>query len=257
MKSPRSTAPRPAAAELVGRAACESLDGRVGAVELRPIAVGLLEVVADDLVALDELVPGEPVGEALVQLGACRLRQRLVRRVADEEMPKAEALVLGKGRARRADQLLADERGEVRLDDVAHGGWRQLGDRTPVEHLALDRATLHHDAHVAVERVDACLEERLDRRRNGDLTVAAVLANHRQHLFDVERVSGRRRGDLLPQLGAQRGVADEAPHQLLALRCPERLEEERRRVELPAAPGGSRVEQLRARDTEEKDRRVA
>ena len=36
----------------------------------------LLEVVADDLVALDELVPLEPAGKALVELSPNRLRQR-------------------------------------------------------------------------------------------------------------------------------------------------------------------------------------
>ena len=37
----------------------------------------------------------------------------------------------------------------------------------------------------------------------------------------------------------------------------ERLEQERRRVQLAAAPAGSDVEQLGARDAEEEDRRVA
>ena len=74
------------------------------------VPVRLLEVVADDLVALDEVVLREPVGEALVQLGARRLRQRLVGRVADEQMAEAEALVVGERRRRRADELLAHER---------------------------------------------------------------------------------------------------------------------------------------------------
>jgi hypothetical protein len=52
--------------------------------ELVPVPRGLLEVVPDDLVLLDELhVCVEPVGEALVQLGPRVLRKRLVRGVAD------------------------------------------------------------------------------------------------------------------------------------------------------------------------------
>ena len=59
-----------------------------------------------------------------------------------------------------------------------------------MEHLTLDRPSLHDNANVAVERVDACLEERLDRGWNHDFAVAAVLAHHREHLLDIERVAG-------------------------------------------------------------------
>ena len=61
-----------------------------------------------------------------------------------------------------------------------------------MEDLALDRSALHDDAHVAIERVDARLQERMDRRRNSDLAVSAVLTDHRQHLLDEERVARRR-----------------------------------------------------------------
>ena len=94
---------------------------------------------------------------------------------------------------------------------------RELRDRAAVEHLALDGSALHDHAHVAVERVDPRLEERLDRRGNDDLAFAAVLAHHREHLLDVERVPGRRRGDPLAQLGVERRVRHEAVDELLAL----------------------------------------
>ena len=50
--------------------------------QLQPVAIGLLEVVAEQLVELDELgaVLLEPVGEPLVQLGPLRLRERRRRR---------------------------------------------------------------------------------------------------------------------------------------------------------------------------------
>ena len=99
--------------EVVGRSASESRQGGVAWVELRPVAVRLLEVVAEDLVALHKVVLREPVRELLVQLRPSRLRKRLVGGVADEQVPEAVTLVLGKRRRHGTDQLLADERREV------------------------------------------------------------------------------------------------------------------------------------------------
>ena len=88
------------------------LRGRVGRAELGAVAVGLLEVVADDLVAFDERRAGlvEPAREALVQLGARCLRQRVVGRVSDQQV--AEAIGIGTRELRPVgtDELLADER---------------------------------------------------------------------------------------------------------------------------------------------------
>ena len=55
----------------------------------------------------------------------------------------------------------------------------------------------------------------------------------------------------------ERRVRDEALDELRALVRAERLEQERRRVQLAAAPAGPHVEELGARDAEEEDRRVA
>ena len=65
--------------------------------ELGAVAERLLEVVAEQLVELDELgaVLLEPVGEALVQLCPLRFRQGLVGGVAHEEMAEAERVVAG------------------------------------------------------------------------------------------------------------------------------------------------------------------
>ena len=217
----------------------------------------LLEVVPDDLVPFDQVVRREPVGELLVQLRARRLRQRLVRGVADEQVAKAVPLVLGEGRRGRADELLAHERRQMRLDVGANKTGRELRHRSTMEHLALDRAALHHDADVAVERVDAGLEERVDRRRDDDLPVAAVLAHHREHLLDVQRVSGGGGHDAVAEVAFELRVSEEIPDQRLALVVAERLEQDRRRVHLAATPVGSYVEELGTRDAEEEDRRVA
>ena len=111
----------------------------------------LLKVVSDDLVPFDQVVLREPVGELLVQLRARRLRKRLVRCVADEQMTEAVTLVLGEGRRSRADELLAHERRQMRPNVGAKKTGRQLRDRSTMEDLALDRAALHHDTDVSVE----------------------------------------------------------------------------------------------------------
>ncbi len=145
----------------------------------------------------------------------------------------------------------------MRPDLAAHGIGRQLGDRAAVEDLALDRPALHDNADVAVERVDACLQERVDRRRDDDLAAAAVLAHHREHLLDEERVACGRGGNALTQVVVERAVAEQVLHEHDALVLAERLEQDRGRVQLAAAPARPLVEQLRARDAEEEDRCVA
>ncbi len=59
------------------------------------------------------------------------------------------------------------------------------------------------------------------------------------------------------RLAVEVRISEEIPDQRLALVLGERLEEDRRRVHLAAAPVGSNVEELGARDAEQEDRRVA
>ena len=86
--------------------------GRVGLSELLLVAGGLLEVVAEDLVELDQVGGAllQPVGEALVEVGTDCLRQRVVSGVADQQVAEAEGVVAWELRAVGADELLADER---------------------------------------------------------------------------------------------------------------------------------------------------
>jgi hypothetical protein len=69
-------------------------------------------------VVADELVLGsvalEPAREALVQLGPPLLRQCFVGSVPDQQMTEAERVVVRERRARRPDELLADEPDELR-----------------------------------------------------------------------------------------------------------------------------------------------
>ena len=114
---------------------------RVGRVELGAVAVRLLEVVADDLVELDELtVTLEPARKPLVQLGPRLLGQSVVRGVADQEVTETEGLVLRARRALRPDQLLANERQQVPWDSRSHRIVREHLHRGAVEHLSLDGA---------------------------------------------------------------------------------------------------------------------
>ena len=88
--------------EMLRSASSERRERRAGGVEVDAVAVSLFEVVTEDLVPLDEVVVLEPVGEALVKLGASRLGEGLVGGVPDQEVAEAETFVLGKRRGSRS-----------------------------------------------------------------------------------------------------------------------------------------------------------
>ena len=160
---------------------------------------GLLEVVAEDLVQLDELgaVRLQPGCEALVQLGAGRFRQCVVGGVADQQVAEAEAVLAGELGLVGPDQLLAHERGQAR-SHLGLGRGERL-DGAAVEDLALDRAPLEHAALGRLELIQACSEQRLQGGRDNHLALCFV--GHRQHSFDEEWVAARRAHDLRAQLG--------------------------------------------------------
>jgi hypothetical protein len=81
----------------------------------------------------------------------------------------------------------------------------------------------------------------VDRRRDDDLAAAPLLPCHREHLVDVEGVSLRGHDDALSRLVVDR-VDLERVDQPGAVLVAQRFEQERRRVELSAAPTGLRVE---------------
>ena len=154
-------------------------------------------MISEQLVELDELLPVllEPAGEALVQIGPDALRQRVVGRVSEQEMVKAERFLTRKLRLVGADQPLARERGQPR-HHLPVGRERLHG--AAVEDLALDRPALEHRALVGVELVEAGGEQRPERGRDGDL--ALRLAGHRHHLGEEERVAAGGAGDPLAQV---------------------------------------------------------
>src|SRR5207302_4939451 len=168
--------------------------------ELRAVAARLLEVMPEDLVDLDELTgtPLEPERELLVEVRACRLGQRVVRGIPDQEMAEAKGVLPRQQRARRTDQLAPDERGEPRAD-VRLLGIERLH-RSAMEDLALDRTALEHPSLGVCELVEAGLEERPEGGRDVGL---ALLRRHREHLGQEERVAAGRLRDSHAELGWQ------------------------------------------------------
>ena len=218
--------------------------GRVGLSELLLVAGGLLEVVAEDLVQLDQLLCAllQPGGEALVQLRPGGFGEGVVGGVADQQVAEAEAVLACELRLVGSDQLPADERGQA---------WRHLRllrcerlHGAAVEDLALDRAPLEHPPLARVELVEAGGEQRPQARRH--LDPGSRLGGHRQHLTDEERVAAGRSGDPHPQL-LRHSRSDQAGRLLAA----ERLQPHRHR------PGGAALEQLRAGDADDQQRSAA
>jgi hypothetical protein len=76
-----------------------------------------------------------------VEVGAELLGQRGVGRIADEDVPKAERVVVGV----RPDELLADEARKELVEIAAYVVGNELGDGRGVEHLTLDRPAAEDD----------------------------------------------------------------------------------------------------------------
>ena len=177
---------------------CALGEGGVAPAELGLVVDGLLEVVADDLVAFDERVAVvvEPGGKASVQIGTDCLGERVVGRVADEHVTEAVAVLAGELGPVGADQLAAYEPGEPgRHLRLLLGRERLHG--APVEDLALDGAALEYLPLGFVELVETGCQQRLQCGRHLDPSVAG---GHGQHLGDEKRVAARSACDPLPQL---------------------------------------------------------
>ena len=155
-------------------------------------------MVAEDLFELDEARPVllQPRGEPLVKLCARRLGERVVRRVADQQVTEAEAVLPGNLRPVRTDELAPDERGEPRRHLRLVG--RECLHGPSVEDLAFHGAALEHAPLGSVELVESSREQRLESRRHSDLI--ATIARHRHHLDDEERIAAGGVGDPVAKL---------------------------------------------------------
>jgi hypothetical protein len=175
--------------------------------KLQAVAIRLLEVVADDLVQLDELpaVLLQPHGESFVQLAAGRLRQRVVGGIPDQQVAETAGVLARELRLVRANELLAHQPGQPELD-VSLVRCERLH-RAPVEDPALDRASLEHPALGRLELVEPRREQGLDRSRHGDFAVTGLL-DQRHHLLDEEGVPFGRVADPLVEIGRKWGLSE-------------------------------------------------
>ena len=233
-------------------------------------------MVRDDLLLSAHGFPGhalEPVREPLVQLGAPRLRDRLVRRVADQQVPEAEGVLARERRARRGGSAPCARapsgptaRARARPRVRARGP-------APTKNVLTDHGRrLEHDALLRREAVEPRGQQRLDRRRDRDgrksstATPPAVLADeasvvdqHRERLLDEQRVALGRSGDALDELvGELRPTPRRFAISVAGLFVGERLERHGRRVQLAAAPRRAVASSRSgARHAHQQDRRAA
>ena len=138
--------PSPRRGETPGRAPPELPSSPVDGPQLRPQAVRLLEVIAQDLLVLLSAVgrhPLQPRCEALVKERPLVLGQALIRGVTYEQVAEAEGVLARHVTLVRAYQLLAHESEQMRRHVRPRVLGCQLGNRSSMEHLALDRSPLH------------------------------------------------------------------------------------------------------------------
>ena len=125
-----------------------------------------------------------------------------------------------------------------------------------MEHASLDRAPLEHPPLERIELVEPRRQQRLDRRGHCDGSIRGI-ANERDHFLDEERVAFRGVQDPDSEQFVGEGSVEQAEDELRGVSRGERLEQDRRGVQLASAPVRPPVEQLRSRHAEEQDRRVA
>ncbi len=197
----------------------------------------------------------EPVREALVQVGPGRLRQRVVRGVPDQEVPEAERIVLRQRRGRRPHELLSDEAHQLCGDRRVVG--RERLHCAAVEDLPLDGAALERASLADRQLVEPRSEQRLDRRRDGDLahrrescTIASICST-KSGLPSAASAIRSRMPSASSAAPSRRSISSSVS--LLG----QRLEQHGGRVQLAAAPRRPKLEQLRSRAAQHEQRRIA
>ena len=222
--------------------------------ELQSQRMRLLQVVAHELVEIGQLGVGvEPPGESLVQARSRLLRQHLVGGVPQEHMMEAEGLLAGDVGRVGPDQVTAQQLLDTTRDLSPLRLGRQLTQRSEIEGETDDGCATQEQTVGVVEAIEARRQKRLDRRRDRDLvhiparhpspvlaTQQTVVHEHRQRLFHEERVASGGVLDPAAERVVEFPARQEVLHQVLDLVGGERLQGDRRRVELAAAPPGAR-----------------
>ena len=215
----------------------------------------LLEVVADDLVR-DALPALQPAGEALVQVGAQPLRQAEVRDLADQRMREAEGVLAGELGPVGAD------RAACARDPSATRRWRAASPPTCSsataprwKRAALDGGVREHGSLVRLEALDSRGEHGLDRVRQ-PRRGPAPRARRRAARGTAgcprpsRRSAAQHRGSSSPAASVSTSARASARRTAASSSSSEPEGCERR----PRRPG---LEQLRAREADQQDRRSA
>ena len=207
---------------------------------------------------LEQLVAGpftQPFGEPGVVLRPRRLGQARVGDIADQDVLEAVRRLVLEGRARLADDEVAEQQVLDRIGRVLALG--QVLDRTRPEASADDRRTLEHRLRRGLQPVDAGRDQRLNGVRDLlDGALLAALGDVEHDLLEEERVAAGLVEQGAARLGRDRSVLVQRVDQRLAVRIAEGLELDRRRAHAAAAPVGADVEQLRTREAEDHQRAV-
>ena len=135
----------------------------------------------------------QPVGEALVEVGADRLRQRLVGGVADQQVAEAEAVLAGELRSLGADQLAADERGERAVTCASPGAsaCTAPGGRSRPRPRRVRGRCRSGSSSWSSRAASSALSV-------GGTSTSPSARGHREHLRDEQRVAARRARILCP-----------------------------------------------------------
>ena len=239
---PRGPAPRARRPEPLRGRRGERAVALARSPELGAVAAGLREVVADDLVA--GVAPrGEPVGEALVQLGAVVLRRALVGGLADEGVGEAERVVPRELRSVGADQPLAHQRDQVAVQVGALLRRDELREGAAVERPPLDGGARQHPALAGLEPVDARGEDGVEARRE---RLRPALRLGGDELLEEQRVALGALDDALGRAAAPR-LRGQPADQLGASSSPDSgSSTSRARSGLGRRPARVRVRQLGA-----------
>ena len=217
----------------------------------------LLEVVAEDLVQLDELGrrarPASRRSARAARRGSPSAAPRTPRRGSAgggsgrRPHPRAAPCPGGRAPCGRARQPAATW--------VSSGASACTAPRWNTWPTTEPRSSTARSSRL--ELVEPRREQRLDRRRDGDLAVARRL-EHRDHLLDEQRVAFGGVADPLAQLVVERRLAEQRARGARRSRSPRAARAGRSsRSSLPPPQPGRALEQLGPREAEQQDRRAA
>jgi hypothetical protein len=179
---------------------------------------------------------------------------------------EAVALVVDRGRVGRAHELTVGETDQVLSDPLLDRVRSKLVHRVPREDQADHRRRLDHGSLLAAEPVETGGEQRLDRRRHGEVgevgarrpatileTQQLRVDQHGDELLDEERIALGGCDDPAARVGVDAGAAEQRLHDPLDVRIVERLQRHAA-CALALGPVRSLLEQLVPGGAEEQQR---